>query len=94
MIYKAYKNKPNKYVKDVNNVIFLTEEALYYYNILDNTFRYFIFKNFCFNVDYNSTEFRFWSNDYEFIKEIYLPPTETVHNVKDIIENLFPELLL
>lgn len=94
MIYKAYKNKPSKYVKDVNNVIFLTEEALYYYNILDNKFRFFFLKDISFNVDYNSTEFRFWSNDYEFIKEIDLPPTETVHNVKDIIDNLFPELLL
>lgn len=94
MIYKAYKNKPSKYVKDVNNVIFLTEKALYYYNILDNKFRFFFLKDISFNVDYNSTEFRFWSNDYEFIKEIDLPLTETVHNIKDITENLFPELLL
>ena len=94
MIYKVYKNKPSKYVKDVNNVIFLTEKALYYYNILDNKFRFFFLKDISFNVDYNSTEFRFWSNDYEFIKEIDLPQTETVHNVKDIIDNLFPELLL
>lgn len=92
MIYKAYKNKPNKYVKDVNNVIFLTEKALYYYNILDNKFRFFFLKDISFNVDYNSTEFRFWSNDYEFIKEIDLTLTE--RNVKYIIENLFPELLL
>jgi hypothetical protein len=92
MIYKVYKNKPSKYVKDVNNVIFLTEKALYYYNILDNKYRFFFLKDISFNVDYNSTEFRFWSNDYEFIKEIDL--TLTGHNVKYIIENFFPELLL